>query len=391
MYPDLSYILHALIGTEPDNFTSIAKTFGIFLVITFLVAGFITNLEIKRKEQEGWLTFSIEKVTLGKAPSLQDLIYPVLMGFILGFKGVYIFFNQDEFIQDAAAVILSSKGHFLGGLLFAAINGGYQYWEIKKKALPKPKILEKKVWPHERIGDFVMIAAIGGVIGAKLFAIFETPENLKHFWEQLFSGAGMAIYGGLIVAFAACFWYWKRQGVNPIFIMDAVAPALMLGYGTGRMGCQFSGDGDWGIDNLNPVPDWWFLPDSFWAYDYPQNVLNRGNPIADCAYKYCSVLENPVYPTPVYEIFLSIIFFIILWSLRKRIVIPGLLFSIYLIMNGVERFFIEKIRVNDKLFEIEGVFSATQAEIISVSLFLLGIYGIYYCRKNKEKLLALKK
>ena len=57
-------------------------------------------------------------------------------------------------------------------------------------------------------------------------------------------------------------------------------------------------------------------------------------------------------------------------EIRKRIKTPGNLFAIYLILNGIERFFIEKIRVNSK-YDIFG-FHPTQAELISAGLVIAG-------------------
>jgi len=57
--------------------------------------------------------------------------------------------------------------------------------------------------------------------------------------------------------------------------------------------------------------------------------------------------------------------------IRKKIKITGRLFGIYLILNGVERFFIEKIRVNTK-YDIFG-FHPSQAEIISSLLVIAGL------------------
>ena len=54
---------------------------------------------------------------------------------------------------------------------------------------------------------------------------------------------------------------------------------LFLTYGIGRNGCHFSGD-DWGIV-LSNQPDWWFLPDWMWSYNYPNNVINEGIPSQD--------------------------------------------------------------------------------------------------------------
>ena len=77
--------------------------------------------------------------------------------------------------------------------------------------------------------------------------------------------------------------------------MDAVAPALILSYGVGRLGCQFSGDGDWGIE-APAQPDWWFLPDWAWAYNYPHNVIDDGVRMADCTWNYCYELASTCIP-----------------------------------------------------------------------------------------------
>ena len=135
-----------------------------------------------------------------------------------------------------------------------------------------------------------------------------------------------------------------------------------------------------------PEPTWWFLPDWMWAYDFPHNVLNQGVPIEGCEGTYCRRLAQPVFPTPFYEVIASLIIFVILWALRKRIVIPGMLFFIYVILNGFERFWIEKIRVNDKI-PFLGM-NPSQAEIISFLLFFAGIIGcfvVYQRWKNSAK------
>ena len=50
---------------------------------------------------------------------------------------------------------------------------------------------------------------------------------------------------------------------------------MMLAYGVGRLGCHFSGDGDWGDPNRFEKP-LSILPDWLWAYRYPNNVINEG-------------------------------------------------------------------------------------------------------------------
>ena len=114
-----------------------------------------------------------------------------------------------------------------------------------------------------------------------------------------------------------------------------------------------------------------FLPTWMFAYTYPHNVNEDGALLPDCDDKYCRALPLPVYPTPFYEIIACTILFFVLWALRKQIRIPGMIFAVYLFLNGFERFFIEKIRVNT-VYTIFGI-HPTQAEIISLGLIISGV------------------
>jgi prolipoprotein diacylglyceryltransferase len=115
-----------------------------------------------------------------------------------------------------------------------------------------------------------------------------------------------------------------------------------------------------------------FLPTWFFAYDYPHNVNNFGVPIAGCEEKkYCNHLPVPVFPTPLYEVVVGLLLFGLLWAVRKKLKVPGTLFALYLMLNGLERFFVEKIRVNTRM-NFFG-FHPTQAEVISTLLFLTGL------------------
>ena len=155
-----------------------------------------------------------------------------------------------------------------------------------------------------------------------------------------------------------------------IHFADAMAPTMLFAYAAGRIGCQISGDGDWGIVNTNPKPFGW-IPDWAWAYQYPHNVVNEGVAIPGCVGAYCNHLPLPVYPTALYEIIMMFILFAIMWSFRKKVTQPGILTGIYLIFAGGERFLIEKIRVNNKYDFLP--FQPTQAELISVILIIIGL------------------
>jgi prolipoprotein diacylglyceryl transferase len=316
-----------------------------------------------------------------------ELILNAFFGFLIGYKFIYGILNYTAFVNNPQGFILSLEGNIFAGIIMALVFAYWAYQDKKKLQLPEPKKIAETVHPYQLMGTLITWAAISGIIGAKLF------DNLEY-WDRfiqdpiqgLLSFSGLTYYGGLIFGAIAVLYVSRKNGIKAVHMSDISAPGLMLAYGVGRIGCQLSGDGDWGIDNINPKPNWLsWAPDWVWSFKYPHNVVNDGIPIAGCDGKFCHELAVGVYPTPLYEALICILLFFFLWSIRKKIKTPGILFSIYLILNGLERFTIELIRVNSK-YHI-GSFSFTQAEMISTFLVLGGVIGILWslnAAKNRK-------
>lgn len=390
MYPDLSYLFHDLFGSAPDNFLSIFKMFGFVLALAFLTSAVVYYAELRRKAKEGLFKPTKVQVVEGRPASVLEILINALIGFILLGKGFYANQHYDEFRHNPAEVILSGKVHLVAALFGALLLGAYTWWEAWRKRKTPPVVQDRLIYPHDRISEMTVAAAIGGIVGAKVFDLF---DNWKSFLEDpagaLLSGGGLAFYGGLILGFIAVVWYIHRHKIPFLHAADAVAPSLTAGYGVGRIGCQLAGDGDWGLANLAPKPGWMsFLPDWMWAFDYPHNVLRENTPIDGCSWDYCMKLAEPVYPTPFYEVIMMAIVFAILWSLRKRIHVPGMLFFIYLGLIAIERFLIEKIRINVH-YDVLGM-RLSQAEIISIILFLISVAGIVYVRRRANNVMEEK-
>lgn len=218
------------------------------------------------------------------------------------------------------------------------------------------------------ISNIAMIAALFGVLGARIFHIFEYPnEFLENPLGMIFTRSGLSIYGGLICGGIAGAIYVKKYSLPIIPMLDALSPALALGYGIGRIGCQISGDGDWGVaSNLLLKPD--FIPNWFWAQTYENNIAGV-------------LIQNPgVYPTPIYESLIAFAIFIYLWGIRKNSYSAGYIFSLYLLLSGFGRLLIEKIRINSEYHLLN--MSFTQAEFISVVLVLVGLFGVVNSRRT---------
>ena len=377
MYPNLYYLLEDLLGLKL-NALKLINSFGFFVALAFVASGYVLYSELKRKEALGEFIPIEESFTEGAPASISELITSFIFGFLFGFKIVGAFVIENA-LNNTQAFILSLQGSWAAGFLVALIMTYLKWREKDKVKLEKAVTKTYSVWPHDRVGDIVLQAALWGFIGAK---IFHNLENLDDFAKDpigaLISFSGLTFYGGLIIATIAIIIYIRRFKIRVIHFADAMAPTMLFAYAAGRIGCHISGDGDWGIPNFSPKPFSW-MPDWMWAYTYPHNVVNEGVAIPGCLGNYCNQLPLPVYPTTLYEVVGTFILFGIMWMFRRKITQPGILTGIYLIFAGSERFLIEKIRVNNRIHSLS--FEPTQAELISTFLILGGIVFLVFSKK----------
>jgi phosphatidylglycerol:prolipoprotein diacylglycerol transferase len=204
-------------------------------------------------------------------------------------------------------------------------------------------------WAYE----VLFVALIGGLVGARAYFLAQNWDDVSDdLVGNLFSGAGLIWYGGLaggVVAVLA--WAWWRRFLT-LQLTDLAAVALPLGYAIGRIGCQVSGDGDYG-----PPSD---LP---WAMGFPDGAVPTAPGVE-------------VHPTPLYETLAMGLFAFVLWRLRDRFK-PGTLFGIYLVGAGLERFLIEFVRRNDA---VVGFMTAAQVE--SLALAAIGVAWLAVLRRR---------
>jgi phosphatidylglycerol:prolipoprotein diacylglycerol transferase len=214
---------------------------------------------------------------------------------------------------------------------------------------------------HSAVWDMAIVSVFAGIIGARVFDILDNADRfVADPLSMILTRTGFSIYGGLCFGILAGMIFVKRRSIPVIQMLDATAPPIMLGYGIGRLGCQISGDGDWGIAaNMALKPGW--LPKWLWAQTYDGNIAGV-------------VIAPPgIYPTPIYEMWMALMIAWALWTLRFHRHRPGYLFSLFLVLAGFERILIEKIRVNVR-YDVLGV-HVTQAEAISFLLIIAGLAG----------------
>ena len=224
-----------------------------------------------------------------------------------------------------------------------------------------------------------------GFAGALLLAKLEDTYGLWHHpGKWLTRYHGLTYFGGLLFGIATYLIILHRKGIALTTALDIGSPGMMLAYAIGRMGCHLAGDGDWGIINRSPIPAWLsWAPRWFWAAHYPHNVIRQGVYIPGCRLDYCTVLPDAVFPTSLYESLVCLLLFFLLWAIRRRLTLPGLLFCIYAVLTGVERFLIEYIRVTPK-HTVFG-WELTQAQLISLAFIVVGLAGTGYILTSSAK------
>lgn len=220
--------------------------------------------------------------------------------------------------------------------------------------------------------EFTFRAALGGIIGAKLYYILENIpsgqgwENVKGLGDIIAGiftlsgsriaegiqnfGAGMVFYGGFIGGLLAVMFFVKKHNLTLKTVADWIAPYLVLGHAIGRVGCFLVGD-DYGRPTDLP-----------WGIAFP-----KGAPPTDI----------PVHPTQLYEIVLYGIIFVFLYRRRFNKSYDGQQIYLYMLLVGISRFMVEIIRTNTRyLFGLSG------AQYISIILVVLAVWFLFINRRT---------
>ncbi len=225
----------------------------------------------------------------------------------------------------------------------------------------------------------IFLGIVGGVVGAKLAYMFTEAQTVS--WKDFFSGAGLTWHGGLILAAALIIGYYRIKRLPVLVMVDAVAPTLASGYAFGRIGCQVSGDGDYGLpcgDFVDRASCWlvemydkgfefcWAKTRPLFCMSYPDGIVPT---------------EELVHPTPVYETVTNFLLFGVLWGIRKRIRHPGVLFGLYLVGAGVLRFLIEIIRQPEG--RPDRFLGLRDAQIVALALVVGGLALAVFARLRR--------
>ena len=224
----------------------------------------------------------------------------------------------------------------------------------------------------EYSSSIVIAAAVAGLIGSRVYAILDDlPTYLADPKSMIFSGSGFVFYGGMIGGLLGAYlvsrWYRIGLGVT----MDMCGPALAIGQAIGRIGCQLSGDGDWGLPSTVP-----------WAMSYPRAIVGWNSDTVlklDDHYRLVSGFFPGVrvHPAPIYETILYVGVFTILWSMRKTSHPAGRIMYWYLLLGGAARFIVEFWRINPRVF-----YMLSEAQLIAIGMMVIGGVALILTREK---------
>jgi phosphatidylglycerol---prolipoprotein diacylglyceryl transferase len=200
--------------------------------------------------------------------------------------------------------------------------------------------------PQDWAYEIVVAALVGGLVGSRVYYVVQHFSTARHdLIGSLFSGTGLVWYGGAIGgALAVIGWAWRR-GMLGVGLLDLCSVPLALGYAIGRIGCQVSGDGDYGKP--------WHGP---WAMAYPHGTVPT---------------TLTVHPTPIYETLAMGLVALWLWRMRDR-ARPGVLFASYLVLAGTERLLVEFLRRNARVFA-----GLTAPQLESIAIMVVGVAWLW--------------
>ncbi len=200
-------------------------------------------------------------------------------------------------------------------------------------------------WSYE----MVFAALVGGLVGSRLDYILQNWDKVSDdLLGNVFSGSGLVWQGGAIGGAVGVLLWAHWRGWLGLALLDTCAVPLALGYAIGRIGCQLSGDGDYGVESDLP-----------WAMAYPDGTVPT---------------DQEVHPTPIYETLAMGLVALVLWRIRDRVA-PGVVFGLYLVLAGTERLLVEFIRRNDSV-----VAGLTLAQLVSLAMMAAGAAMLYALR-----------
>jgi len=225
--------------------------------------------------------------------------------------------------------------------------------------------------------NVVAFVAIAGILGAKIWHVIDTPsdrltaDTLKSIGGLFtwFRG-GFAWFGGFVAGIATLLLLAKRYRIGMLTMLDISSSAAAVGYAVGRIGCLVSGDGDYGKPTNLP-----------WGMAFPDGLV----PTTQTCVQWGWPANCAVHPTPIYEFIACVLICWYIWRRGARAIqhplAPGVITGEFLVLFGLERFLVEFIRINPRIF-----LGMSNAQVAALLTVLAGIILLILARRRFRKI-----
>lgn len=221
---------------------------------------------------------------------------------------------------------------------------------------------EKSGFPKELYDDIIMYLIIFGIIGARIYYVAFRWDYFKNNLGEIFAlrDGGIAIYGGIIGATVAVYFYCKKKKLDFLKLADTLMPSLILGQCIGRLGNFFNKEVFGGYT------------EGLFAMRIRTDVASYiPNSVADKILTINEVQYIQVQPTFLYEMVVNFIVFIVLMVMTNRKKYNGQIVLLYMLLYGLGRFYIEGIRTDQLLIGSVPVSQGLSAILVVTSLVIL--------------------
>lgn len=253
--------------------------------------------------------------------------------------------------------VMMALGFIAAGLLLAS--------ECRRRKLPT-----------EYASTIVLWGAIGGLVGARLWDVYdEFPHYAHHPLSIIFSRSGFAWDGGFVGGLLAVYLVSRSYKIRFLTTADMASPAVLLGHAFGRMGCLLSGDGDWGLPTKMP-----------WGMSFPNAIVGWNSQTVLKLNAHGKLVSGfypgvRVQPTPIFEavLYLAIAAFL-LWAMRRRHWIEGKTFYAFLVLSGGARFLVEFWRINPRV-----LWGLSEYQLFSILMMVAGTALLMMTRSKKAE------
>jgi phosphatidylglycerol:prolipoprotein diacylglycerol transferase len=216
---------------------------------------------------------------------------------------------------------------------------------------------------EDRFVNVILVTLVAAVLGARALYVIEHLAEFRSEWGSVFAlwQGGLTLYGGVVGGTFAGLVAARRFGLPRWLVADALTPSLALGTMFGRTGCFLNGC----------------------CYGHP-TTLPWGVKFPHDSFAYLEFGDTPVHPSQLYNAALGLAMFAVMWSVRKRVRVPGVLFWGFILVFALLRLPIDMTRAyeTDAVLLRAGPLPITESQLTSIALALFAALMILRLRRE---------